>query len=245
MSGLTYNLEVRRPVPFMCALIDAFCGDAHLSLEGDLSKLRWSQPVEPNLCISAVLRRQTAEPKQDYVVLPLEPETVAEIKRDVLPVVGVRRRVPHVQIEKHGKLVFGAYDGFYPGLVWVSQQVGAGLLERLRKEGCLKSYEANPYELKAGGVEPNAERYVVDLLTEQDVSLDEALRAFGGDQEQARKMLGIYIDTGSVLLVDGGQLLPDWRANEIVRDPELFNKYGSVCMRPGSSYESAREEGRI
>lgn len=231
----------------MSALIEAFCGDAHISFEGDLSKLQWSAqtPVHPR--ISVLLRRQTCWPTQDYVVLPVEVETVLEIKRSVLPVVGLKKRVAHVQIEKRRQLVFGAYDwfGLGPGCVWVVQSVGTELLDRLRREGSLKSYNASRYELDDKEIRTSPEQYLVDLLTEQDVSLEDAFRAFGGDREHARRVLDIYIGTGSVVLKDGDEVLPEWKVKELLRDPTLFDEHGRLFMTPSSTYDKARQQGQI
>ena len=57
MPGPTYYLNVRRPVPFMSSLVEVFCGDAHMSLEGDLSDLRWSGRRQVNPRIEVLLRR--------------------------------------------------------------------------------------------------------------------------------------------------------------------------------------------
>lgn len=245
MPVLRYSLEVRRPVPLMNALIEAFCGDAHLSLEGDLSKLNWAGNAPTHPRISAVLRRQTSWPKQDFAVLPLEWETIFEIKRSVLPVVGLAKRIAHVQIEQRRELVFGAYDEFHAGCTWITQRVEASLLDRLKRDGCLKSYSPNRYDLLAGESDASPEQYLVDLLTEQDVSLEEALRAFGADHERARRVINIYVGTGSVVLKDNGQDLPDWRLKELLRDPLLFDNYGHLCMTPGPTYARAREQGEM
>jgi hypothetical protein len=139
-----YRLKVKYKVPLLSALVEAFCGDAHLSLEGDLAELRWDGPTQPEPAIASVLRRNTVEPVQDFVVLPLERDSIDRIVHRVLPHVGLKRRVHHVQIEKERRLVFGAYDWFDEGCAWVSQRVGTQLLDALVREGVLKSYAPPP-----------------------------------------------------------------------------------------------------
>ena len=143
------SLTVKRKVPLLIALVQAFCGDAHISLEGDLSELRWDGPMEPDPAVATILRRNTVWPLQDFAVLPLESDSTHKIIRDVLPHVGVKRRVAHIQIEKQRSLVFGAFDWFYERHAWVSETVGTSLLDTLVKEGTLVSYEPRPYDAEA------------------------------------------------------------------------------------------------
>ena len=49
-------------------------------------------------------------------------------------------RVLHIQIAKHGRLAFGAYDNFHPECTVVFDDVPQGLLDELRQRGVLRSY---------------------------------------------------------------------------------------------------------
>lgn len=86
----------------------------------------------------SILRRNTTWPLQDFVILPLEDETRDQI-REVLHRVGLKRLVWHVQIEKAGEQVFGAYDMFDNGC-WASEAVGKEVLDSLVERGVLKGY---------------------------------------------------------------------------------------------------------
>lgn len=236
MPGPTYYLNVRRPVPFMSSLVEVFCGDAHMSLEGDLSDLRWSGRRQVNPRIEVLLRRQTIWPKQDYAVLPLEEDTLVEIKERVLPVVGLAEKVAHVQIEQHGELVFGAYDEFHADCVWVTSQVGPEFLDRLKKDGCLRSYEPAPC------IEETGEQRLVSLLTERDISLDEALQAFGDDRNRALKVLVSYLSTGSAVLKNKDEILDGRRVRQLLREPGGLEAQGALRLSPARIDDKAQQQ---
>jgi hypothetical protein len=138
MSTRGYRLQVHDKVRTLEAVVDAFCGCAHISIEGDLSQFKWSGPPFTNEKDCPILRRNTTWPPQDFVILPLEEETRDRI-RAILHGVGLKRRVWHVLIEKGGEMVFCAYDAFDEGC-WVSEAVGTELLDSLIRQGVLKGY---------------------------------------------------------------------------------------------------------
>jgi hypothetical protein len=90
-------------------------GDGLVSFEGNLKglallSLPGAFPEE-----TATLKRATAWPKQDFIVVPLEPPLIPVI---VTAMGGtVSRRILHVQIEKRGVREFPAYDNFDPSCV--------------------------------------------------------------------------------------------------------------------------------
>jgi hypothetical protein len=219
-------------VPVVRAMVEAFCGDAHMSLEGDLFCLRWEGGVAPHPRIAALLRRQTIWPRQSYAVLPLEPPTISEIVQNVLPRIGLRRRVIHVQIEKHRRIVFAAYDQFHQGCVVVAQSVGTELLDRLVRERSLKSYYPCEPESRTDGVTNDPDQAVVSRLLEQDVSLREVLQEFDGDVDRARRMLQVLVGTGSAILKDGGGIIPYRKARELMNAPAFFQERGDLNLTP-------------
>jgi hypothetical protein len=83
---------------------------------------------------------------QEFVVLPLEPGTIHPILAEVLPEGRVVRDIIHVQIERGGRLAFGAYDNFHRECVVCWQAVPRELLEQLRNSGVLRSWESVPAE---------------------------------------------------------------------------------------------------
>jgi hypothetical protein len=58
------------------------------------------------------LKRQTVWPRQDFVILSLEHDTIDPILEIVLPEARYKEDITHIQIEKHGELQFGCYDQF-------------------------------------------------------------------------------------------------------------------------------------
>ncbi len=50
----------------------------------------------------------------------------------------VPRKILHIQIEKSGRLEFGAYDNFHPDCVCIGSGVPAGLIQGLATEGVIE-----------------------------------------------------------------------------------------------------------
>ena len=141
-----YDLEVRRPITVLDAVIDLFCGNARMSLDGDLSKCNARNiPIVAYAPIGKLEGQgidRTVATEGRFIVFPLEESTIDLIKRQVLPKVGLRKRINHIQIEKDGKLVFGAFDIFYPGLVRISGEVSLDFLEALIESKGIWKYKA-------------------------------------------------------------------------------------------------------
>lgn len=236
-----YLLNVHRPVRFMNSLVEAFCGDAHISLEGDLSNLRWTGCLQPNPRIGVLLQRHTFWPKQDHAILPLEEGTLVEIKESVFPVVGLAKRVIHVQIEQHRELVFCAYDEFCKfcdGCVWVTSRMGPEFLDRLKEDGCLRSYE--PSSIMA---DERTDR-LAKLLTERDISLDEAMEVFGADRHRALQVLTGYLSMGDAVLKDADEILDGRRMRMLLGDPGRLDIQGALRLSPVPIDAKAQEHGQ-
>jgi hypothetical protein len=113
--------------------------ESFVSVEGNLSD--WQLNSVP--CIAnearASLQRQTRAPILDFAILPLRQDTFLIIHREVCRL-GFKAAIEHLQIEKDGKLAFGACDGFHPECVFVSETVPAALLDDLVRQGLIGSY---------------------------------------------------------------------------------------------------------
>ncbi len=94
-------------------MMKSYTGDAHLSLEGDLSKCNLSHLEGVSGEETSALRRHTAYPKQDFVVIPLSEATMELILAAVLPDNRYMKDIIYIQIESQGSLVFGTYDNFH------------------------------------------------------------------------------------------------------------------------------------
>jgi hypothetical protein len=126
----------------LVAMLRALAGDdARLSLEGDLSRCAFPSALCPSGEETDVLRRHTAIPKQDFVVLPLTPGSARPILDVILPGNRYMADVLHIQIERGGALQFGSYDRFDPEcIVCFPPGVSAELLDRLQASGVLRSW---------------------------------------------------------------------------------------------------------
>lgn len=130
----------------LVAMMRALAGDARISFEGDLRRCVFPPHLNPSGEETSALRRSTAYPRQDFVVLNLTAESV----RPILEVVLSDRRylddVIHIQIERGGELQFGAYDHFHPEcIVCFPPDVTPELLDRLQASGVIRSWSV-PHE---------------------------------------------------------------------------------------------------
>jgi hypothetical protein len=135
MESASEQWTVRDKKRLLRVLMEALAGDAHLSFEGDLHGFRLKNIAGAVDQETTTLKRNTRWPHQDFIVVPLEPATVGS----VFSAIGgnVPRRILHVQIEKAGKLAFGAYDRFQSGCVFFGPTVSRDLLAELVSDGVL------------------------------------------------------------------------------------------------------------
>jgi hypothetical protein len=110
-------------------------------LEGDLKGLSIYALPDVSEQETETLKRNTLWPKLDFVIAPLEHSTI----RPTISALGgtVPRTVIHIQIEKAGRLQFGAYDRFNPGCVSFGEAISTVVLESLiSPRVCSSAYEA-------------------------------------------------------------------------------------------------------
>lgn len=135
------RLDVKKKIDLLGILLDEFCGDAFISFEGDLSQADLRDISVVSQEPTSTLKRNTRSPQQDFLIIPITEHTKAIIKRHILPRIGLRYRVEHIQIEKNGVLVFGSYDNFFEGLVWVELGADEAFFDSLVEKGILHRYE--------------------------------------------------------------------------------------------------------
>jgi hypothetical protein len=123
---------------FLIAAMEELAGAAHISFEGDLSAMRVSQLPEASGDETPALKRNTLWPKQGFVVLPLEPDVVTTI----ISAIGgtIPKTVDHIQIEKHGCLELGLYDGFHPKATFFGPALDTEFLDQLRVKGIMRPW---------------------------------------------------------------------------------------------------------
>lgn len=136
---MTHWPDVRDKPAFLRRLMDEFAG-GRMSLEGDLSRCAFPPDVVLAHEELGILRRNTRAPRQDFVVLRLEPAFAAAIFQQIMAA-GLSRAIIHIQIERGGVLELAAYDNFHPGCVVTGPGVGAELLWELQGAGVLRGFQ--------------------------------------------------------------------------------------------------------
>jgi hypothetical protein len=119
-----------------------------VSFEGELQELGILELPGATYDETDLLKRQTTSPRQDFVILPITPETIASLKSN-LNAPGLFNNAGalyHVQIECHGRLVLGAYDNFHRECVVAYDPVPQSFLEGLVSSGVLRSYHQAPHD---------------------------------------------------------------------------------------------------
>ena len=131
--------KVRDKRKFLIAVMRELAGDAHLSLEGDLSVTRVLDLAEASGDETAILKRNTTWPVQDFVVLPLETDSIKTIVASIGGT--VPRGIIHIQIEKCNNLELGLYDNF--GTSFFGSRLTPEFFVRLESDGVLAKMRAS------------------------------------------------------------------------------------------------------
>lgn len=136
------RLEVRDCQGTLWAFYRQYEGQAVASFEGELSRLRLHVLPGASGQETGALRRQTIEPELDFITVPINRETVHELKkrlssRGVLGRVGA---VIHTQIAVGDDLLFSACDNFHDECTVASVAVAESLLEEMQTHGILRRY---------------------------------------------------------------------------------------------------------
>jgi len=128
-------LDKRR---LLLTLMEELVGAAHVSFEGDLRGLSLSNISGASRTPTAALKLNTLSPKQDFVIVPLEPSMVQEI---MVAIGGtVPRSIIHIQIEKDGQLQFGTYDNFHPECIYFGNAVKEAVIQSLVSQNIVRPY---------------------------------------------------------------------------------------------------------
>jgi len=137
VQSTRYQLDVRDKPGFLHRMMLELAGNARISLEGNLSHCRFSDDLVLTRDETAVLKRNTIAPKQDFVILRLASETVAPVFKQVMAA-GLRRAIIHVQVERHDSLELGAYDNFQ--CVVTGPGVSSAVLNELKTSNVLRDF---------------------------------------------------------------------------------------------------------
>lgn len=122
----------------LLAMMEELAGGAHVSFEGDLQGLKLSSIPGASGKPTTALKRNTLQPKQDFVVVPLEPST----EQKIIAAMGgtIPGAIIHIQIEKDGELQFGAYDNFSPECIYFGSAVREGVSQALISQNIMRPY---------------------------------------------------------------------------------------------------------
>jgi hypothetical protein len=112
-----------------------------MSLEGDLSKCKFTDEMVTARDEVGLLKRNTLYPREDFIVLHLSPANIAPMFKELLAA-GLSRAIIHVQIEHGGVLQLGAYDNFHPDCVVAGPGVSEVLLAELKSKHVLRDFSA-------------------------------------------------------------------------------------------------------
>jgi hypothetical protein len=128
------KLVVRDRTGLLLAIAEQLAGNARISFEGDLSNTRLTKMSGASEEETAILKRNTTWPKQDFVVLPLVPA----MSKPLLSALGgaLPSGVIHIQIEKDNVTEFAAYDNFQ--LLFFGKGLSKHFLDSLVSLGVLK-----------------------------------------------------------------------------------------------------------
>lgn len=133
--------KVRDKSRFLIALMTELAGSAHISFEGDLSKLSIQSLPGASADETPTLKRNTIWPRQDFVVLPLEPDDIQKIIKafgGTLP-----NTIRHIQIEKSGKRLVGIYDNFHPECIYLSPEIPEEFIQSEMLKGVITPWTKN------------------------------------------------------------------------------------------------------
>ena len=119
----------------LAAVAQKLAGNAHVSLEGDLSVFNLAILPGASDSETDALKRNTIWPKQDFLVFPLELHTFEEIFRRLS--YRVPGRIIHIQIERGGILEFGAYDRFHRDCIFWGPTLTDAFIQSLAAQGIL------------------------------------------------------------------------------------------------------------
>jgi hypothetical protein len=130
--------KVRDKRRLLLTMMETLAGGANMSFEGDLRGLKLLSVPGASEEPTAALKRNTMWPKQDFVAVPLE----SSMSEKIIAAIGgtVPAVVIHIQIEKDGRLEFGAYDNFDPQSIYFGGAVKDAVIESLVSQDIIRPH---------------------------------------------------------------------------------------------------------
>lgn len=136
------RLEVRDCQGTLWAFYRKYEGHAVASFEGDLLGLKLEELPGASAQETSSLRRQTIEPALDFITVPINPDTVRELKKCLAShgILGRGGVVIHTQIAVGDDLLLVACDNFHDECTVASVLVPEPFLNEMRSHGLLRAY---------------------------------------------------------------------------------------------------------
>jgi len=145
MEGI-YRLETKDRPGLLFAMMQVLAGDeSRISFEGKLSHTELVKFDGVSEEEDSVLKRGTLWPKLDFLILSMTTENLPIITKAIRSKIAFGDRgIIHVQIARHGKMAFAAYDCFHRDCVVAYSGVSIELLDQLTHERVIHGYKRAP-----------------------------------------------------------------------------------------------------
>jgi hypothetical protein len=144
MMRKIFLIHVKNPIDFLGRLITHIEGDAFMSMEGDLSRCSLeefegfgAEPIPPLKKITLA-----ASGRHDFAVISINEANKKRLIESLLPRIGIRANVWHIEIARNGIKIFGSYDNFHPECVWLDQSLGEEMVKTMLNEKVILGFEA-------------------------------------------------------------------------------------------------------
>jgi hypothetical protein len=144
-----FCIQVRKPIEFLSRLMTHIAGDIVMSMEGDLSRCSFdelegckTEPVQPLKKITLL-----ATGRHDFIVVFLNETNRKKLIESILPRIGLRTHVWHIEIAQNGMKVFGSYDNFNPECVWLDKSLGNEIVQALLNEKIISNFELQELDI--------------------------------------------------------------------------------------------------
>jgi hypothetical protein len=130
----TYNLQVKKALPFFTAIVEKFTGNSRILLIGDLFKSKFfiNRQLTPVSDTESV-------PQDDCVFFTLTEEN-KDTLLGLLPRIGIRHRIHQIYIERGGNIVYISGDSFDKEMTSIFDAVEEEFIKNLLNDGVLWKY---------------------------------------------------------------------------------------------------------
>lgn len=142
MNEFAYRVDVKLTIECLKQLLPLADAATNLVLVGDLSQFRaWDLDgltVEEIPVADAIFQESHGR-----LSIPLSGVNKFALKKEVLPLIGIRTRIQDVYLERYGRLLFSAPDYFNNGAT-LSDWFAHDFVQELEAEGVIRVTQAAP-----------------------------------------------------------------------------------------------------